>query len=116
MDKKRSQIQKIWKNYNLSITLLILFILSWLGQFFVELRQVSQEAEQHGRLFEWSNFWIQFWSSTLQNWQSEFLQLLTFVVLTSFLIHKNSHESKDSQERLENKIDQILKKLKNSDE
>ena len=59
----------------------ILFVLSWAGQFFVELRLVTEDAEQHGRVFEWGSFWVQFWSSTLQNWQSEFLQLLTFVVL-----------------------------------
>lgn len=109
--KFESKIKKFWKQYSLSIVLGVLFLVSWIGQFIVELRQVSQEAEQHLRTFEWSNFWIQFWSSTLQNWQSEFLQLLTFVILTSFLIHKNSHESKDSEERIEKKVDEILKKL-----
>jgi ABC-type phosphate/phosphonate transport system permease subunit len=111
MASKQNKIQKIWKSYNLSIVLFTLFIISWLGQFFVELRQVYQDAEQHGKFFEWGNFWVKFWSSTLQNWQSEFLQLFTFVILTSFLIHKNSHESKDSQERLERKVDEILKKI-----
>jgi hypothetical protein len=113
--KQASKIKKIWTNYNLSIVLALLFAVSWLGQFFVELRQVTQEAQQHGKAFEWGNFWVQFWSSTLQNWQSEFLQLFTFVVLTSFLIHKNSHESKDSQERLERKVDEILKKFVKQD-
>jgi hypothetical protein len=101
-----------WKNYNLSIVLATLFLLSWLAQFFVELKQVSLDAEKHGSPFQWSDFWIQFWSSTLQNWQSEFLQLLTFVVLTSFLIHKNSHESRDSDERIERKIDELLSAIK----
>lgn len=111
MNKRSSIIKKIWKNYNLSIVLASLFILSWLGQFIVELIEVTENAEQHGQVFQWGSFWVHFWSSTLQNWQSEFLQLLTFVVLTSFLIHKNSHESKDSEERLERKIDEILNKL-----
>ena len=109
--KTSSKIKKMWKEYNLSIVLAILFLVSWIGQFFVQLKQVSLEAQQQKTFFEWENFWIQFWSSTLENWQSEFLQLLTFVVLTSFLIHKNSHESKDSQDRLEKKVDEILKKL-----
>ncbi len=95
-----SKLKKFWKNYNLSIVLGILFLLSWGAQFFVELKEVAKEAETHGTPFQWSDFWIKFWSSTLQNWRSEFLQLLTFVVLTSFLIHKNSHESKDSDERI----------------
>lgn len=100
--------RRYWQNYNLSIVLFILFFLSWAAQFIVELQQVAQQARDHGQDFEWSQFWVQFWSSTLQNWQSEFLQLFTFVVLTSFLIHKNSHESKDSEERIEKKIDELL--------
>lgn len=48
----------------------------------------------------------------MENWQSEFLQLFTFVVLTTYLVHRNSHESKDSSERMEAKIDRISKALK----
>ena len=48
----------------------------------------------------------------LENWQSEFLQLLTFVVLTSFLIHRNSPESKDSDDQMQRSLDRIEKRLK----
>jgi len=34
------------------------------------------EAEQHGQAFTWSDFFPQFFSSTFENWQSEFLQLV----------------------------------------
>jgi hypothetical protein len=46
---------------------------------------------------------------TFENWQSEFLQLLTFVVLTTHLIYRGSHESKDGQDRLEGKVDELLR-------
>jgi hypothetical protein len=42
-----------------------------------------------------------FAQSTLENWQSEFLQLFSFVVLAALYIHKGSAESKDGEERLE---------------
>ncbi len=87
------------RNYGLSITLAGLFLASWLAQALV---QIPQEG------------WHQFWISTLENWQSEFLQLFTFVVLTSFLIHKGSHESKDSQDRMESKIDVLLRRSPNT--
>jgi SNF2 family DNA or RNA helicase len=58
------------------------------------------------------DFLWQFWTSTLENWQSEFLQLLTFVVLTSFLIHRNSPESKDSDEEMQRSLNRIEKRLK----
>jgi hypothetical protein len=41
------------------------------------------------------------------NWQSEFLQLLSMVVLTAWLIHTGSAESRDSTDRMEAKIDEI---------
>jgi len=34
------------------------------------------EAEQHGQAFTWWDFFPQFFSSTFENWQSEFLQLV----------------------------------------
>lgn len=39
-------------------------------------------------------------ASTFENWKSEFLQLFTMVVLVSFLIHRGSQESKDSDAEL----------------
>ena len=38
--------------------------------------------------------------SILLNWQSEFLQLLAFVVLTTYFIHRGSHESRDGDDEL----------------
>jgi SNF2 family DNA or RNA helicase len=55
-------------------------------------------------------------TSTLENWQSEFLQLLTFVVLTSFLIHRNSPESKDSDEEMQRSLNRIERRLKSLEE
>lgn len=85
------------RNYSLSLVLAALFLVSWMAQ-------GAAQATAEG--FSWAKFF----EGTFENWQSEFLQLLTFVVLTSFLIHKGSHESKDGQERLERKIDAVLER------
>ena len=53
-----------------------------------------------------------FGQATFENWQSEFLQLLTFVALTSFLIHRGSPESKDGDEEMQSKLDAIQEELK----
>ena len=42
----------------------------------------------------------QFWESTLENWQSEFLQMFSFAVLSALFIHRGSAESKDSDEQI----------------
>jgi hypothetical protein len=98
----------------LAVVLAALFLASWIAQFIVEIVVVRNEAESHAESFSWGEFWPHFWQSTLENWQSEFLQLLTFVVLTSYLIFRGSPESKDSDdemqatlERIEAKVDEL---------
>jgi hypothetical protein len=107
-------MKTFWKNYNLSIVLLFLFLGTWILQFFAEWQEVWNDAHVHGETFTWSEFWPKFFSSTFQNWQSEFLQLFTFVVLTTYLIHKGSAESRDGQDRLEKKLDRLLDVLDKS--
>jgi hypothetical protein len=55
-------------------------------------------------------FVVEFGQSTLENWQPEFLQLFSFVVLSALLIHRGSGESKDSDDRVEQKIDGIARR------
>jgi hypothetical protein len=78
--------------------LLGLFAISWAGQ---AIFQVGVENES----------WHSFWASTLENWQSEFLQLFTFMVLTSVLIFRGSPESKDADDQVEAKLDEILRRM-----
>jgi hypothetical protein len=116
MSETSKQPKRRWPlgNYGLSIVLAVLFFGSWIGQFFTELAVVKEEAAEHGQSFEWGQFWPEFGQSTLENWQSEFLQLLSFVILTAYLIHRGSAESKDSDEdmqaslaRIEARLDQL---------
>jgi hypothetical protein len=51
---------------------------------------------------------VSFWQSTLENWQSEFLQLTAFTVAAAYLVFKGSSESPDGEERLEAKLDALL--------
>jgi hypothetical protein len=75
--------------------LLALFLSSWIGQ---AIFQVGFENES----------WPAFWASTFENWQSEFLQLFTFMVLTSVLVFRGSPESRDSDDELSAKVDELL--------
>lgn len=47
----------------------------------------------------------------MENWQSEFLQLIWQVAGLSFLWYVGSPTSKEGEERKEEKIDYILKKI-----
>jgi hypothetical protein len=83
---RRRQWRWRWlRRYGLGVALGLLFAGAWAGQWWV---QVVLEGETA----------LAFWASTLENWQSEWLQLLTFVVLTRWLYFAGSHESKDPPE------------------
>ena len=40
------------------------------------------------------------------------MPLLTFVILTAYLIHRGSHESKDSDEKMQASLDRIERRVR----
>jgi hypothetical protein len=102
---------RLWRDYNLSIVLLGLFLASWVGQGVFQWFEMANEAQAHGEASTLAEFIPAFFSATFENWQSEFLQLFTMVVLTAYLIHKGSHESKDTDEKLEQALARIEQRL-----
>lgn len=58
-----------------------------LGQFVAMLIEVGNEAREHGESFSMSEFWPKFWSSTFENWQSEWLQLFVQAVVLLGMKH-----------------------------
>jgi hypothetical protein len=111
VEKRNSGITKTWKNFGLSIALVILFFTTWLGQGIAQWQTFVDEQRAHHEPVEVVDFIQEFSQSTLENWQSEFLQLFTFVVLAALLIHRGSGESKDSDDRMEEILKRIEKRL-----
>lgn len=97
-------------DHALSLVLVALFLASWLGQFVSQLIEVGNNAEEHGQQFTWADYWPQFFSATFENWQSEFLQLFTFVVLTAMLIHRDSAESADGDDEMTAMLEELLER------
>jgi hypothetical protein len=95
--------------YSFGIITGALFLLAWVGQFVFQVATVSNEAEEHGQSFAWSDFLPQFFASTFENWQSEFLQLLWQAAGLSFLYFWGSSQSKESDDRMERKLDALLR-------
>ena len=93
------------KDYSLSLVLFALFLACWIGQAVSEWQVLALEAEQHGeQSVKMADFVWHFAQSSLENWTSEYLQLFSFVVLTAFLIHRGSHESKDSADEFQAQV------------
>ena len=106
-DRRRSR----WREFGLSIALLILFLASWVGQAITEWQVFTDHEHAEGRSPAIGDFLAEFGQSTFENWQSEFLQLFAFVVLAALYIHKGSAESKDSGDRLEASLRRIEDRL-----
>lgn len=82
---------------SLIIVMSLIFFGSWFAQSVTGWTDFNQEQADHGdpRLSWWSYVGSsQFWESTLQNWQSEFLAVGSFAVLVVFLRQRGSPESK----------------------
>lgn len=82
---------------SLGITMGTLFLLSWFAQ---SVAGAASYNEQQLRQLEapvsWAGYLVSadFWSRTLQNWQSEFLAVASMVILSVYLRQRGSPESK----------------------
>jgi succinate dehydrogenase hydrophobic anchor subunit len=110
-ERRSSNIRKVWPNFALGIVVCALFFFSWTTHAFAEWRKYVQDQDDHNQPTRAGEFVIQFGEATLQNWQSEFLEAFGLIVLTSAYLHRGSAESRDSEDRLEAKVDRLLKKF-----
>ena len=105
---------RLWRDYSLSLVLAALFLVAWGLQTWTGWVEFVAEQQTHGQaaaVFGADGYVWSWGQATFENWQSEFLQLLTFVVLTTSLIHRGSHESKDSDEAMQAQLDRIERRL-----
>ena len=89
---------KLFKNNGLTIVLMLLFLFSIVGQWFTGWHVENEELERHGEAaISLGTYTIDpaFLSSVFENWESEFLQMSAYVVLTAILVQRGSAESRD---------------------
>jgi formate hydrogenlyase subunit 4 len=110
-ERRSTGTRKVWANFGLSLVLCLLFFSSWVAQAMSQWQQFRAEQRTHGEPPEIAEFLAEFSSATLENWQSEFLQLFSFVVLAALFIHRGSAESKDSDDRMEESLQRIERML-----
>jgi len=111
IQNEKSTRMKVLKNFGLSIAFCVLFFVTWLAQGIAQWQHYTDEQRDHGEPAEIGDFVSDFSASTLENWQSEFLQLFSFTILAALLIHKGSAESKDSDDRIQAALKRIEEKL-----
>ena len=82
---------------SLIIIMAVIFFGAWFAQSVTGWTDFNNEQAAHGEAgVSWLSFVgsATFWEATLQNWQSEFLAVGSFAVLTIFLRQRGSPESK----------------------
>lgn len=87
---------------------LTLFVVSLVGHWAFGWWAYKDEAREHAQQPSVREYAVEMTRDTLENWQSEFLQLIWQVAGLAFLWCVGSPQSKDGSERLEEKIDFML--------
>jgi hypothetical protein len=95
--RRRRPVLSWLYSYSLGIVLAVLYVISFALHWWASLAAANAEALRHGgeaqSLVSYAmdaNFWFE----SFQNWQSEFMSTAVLVVLSIFLRHKGSPESK----------------------
>lgn len=84
------------------------FVISLVGHWLFGWFAYANEQQALKQPVEPRAYVVQMMRDTLENWQSEFLQLLWQVGGLALLLHVGSPQSKEGDDRMEAKIDAIL--------
>ena len=98
----------MWKNNSLSIVIFVLFAFSLAGHSVAGWKAYNEEEREHGNPEVSYGQYLKssdFGESVFENWESEFLQMGFYVILTVFLFQKGSSESKDPDAKNESDED-----------
>jgi hypothetical protein len=101
----------LWRAYAYAWITLGLFAFSLAGHWLFGWFAYVDEQATHGQTVEVSAHTVQMMRDTLENWQSEFLQLLWQVGGLAFFLYIGSPQSREGDERKEAKLDALLRQL-----
>lgn len=99
------------KKYGYLWVTLFLFVFSLAGHWYLSWEAYKDEQRSHHQKIEMQSYLVEVGRDTLENWQSEFLQLIWQVAGLSYLLYVGSPQSKEGEQRKEAKLDLLLKKI-----
>jgi hypothetical protein len=101
--------RSIWVRYGFAWVTGGFFIISLIGHWLFGWFAYLDEQAAHQQPAELAGYTVLMLRDTLENWQSEFLQLLWQVAGLALLLHVGSPQSKEGDDRLEAKLDAVLR-------
>lgn len=87
----------------------LFFLVSIAGHWIFGWYAFAEDAAEHGQPAALSSYLVLMSRDTFENWQSEFLQLIWQVVGLAYFLYVGSPASKENDDRLEAKIDELIK-------
>jgi len=111
ISKKKEKTSFFYRN-GLSLLLVLMMLIFWSGQFYTGLKEHNKELQEFNQPEISAGEYVttgHFVSATFENWESEFLQMAIYVLLTVSLRQRGSAESKklrDEEGADEDDVDQ----------
>jgi hypothetical protein len=103
--------KNIWTKKGYLWVTLALFLVSATLHWCFAWKAYVNEQQAHNQPVEMQGYFVETMRDTMENWQSEFLQLIWQVAGLAFLFYVGSPQSKEGDERKEAKLDYLIKKL-----
>ncbi len=97
-------MRRLWRDYGLGIVYLAGWLLTWALHLAFTFWSDSFPHEHVPSLVRWLE-------TTFENLASEYHQVGAFIILARYFIYKDSPQSRDSDDRMEEKIDRIVQRL-----
>jgi hypothetical protein len=89
---------RFFRDNGLSVVMLTLFLFSLLGQSITGFHEYNEDQREHRQptvsyaAYHTTGHFVE---AVFENWESEFLQMAAYVILTAYLFQRGSAESKD---------------------
>ena len=108
---KSKHSMSIWKRRGFAWVTLAFFLGSLILHWIFGYEAFKNEQEAHHMPVIFSEYVVEMMRDTMENWQSEFLQLIWQVAGLAYLMYIGSPQSKEGDERKEEKLDYIIRRL-----
>lgn len=103
--------RSILKRYGFAWVTGLFFVAALAGHWLLAWYAFADEQAAHGLAADVGGYLLEVGRDTLENWQSEFLQLIWQVAGLALLLHVGSPQSKEGDDRIEAKVDEILRRV-----
>jgi hypothetical protein len=104
-------MHRVFKHYGFGWITFGFFVVTLIGHWLFGWFAYVSEQQSHAQAISMGEYLVQMMRDTLENWQSEFLQLLWQVAGLAMLLYVGSPQSKEGDDRMEAKLDYILQAI-----